>query len=70
MSEWCAFIVRECDCAFVAGANLATVITSVAAIEAYLRAEYAAGERIRLAGLIDQAPITQELREDIHKLRK
>lgn len=70
MSEWCAFIVRECDYAFVAGANLATVITSVAAIETYLRAEYAASKRIRLADLIDQAPIAQELREDIHKLRK
>ena len=70
MSEWCAFIVRECDYAFVAGANLATVITSVAAIETYLRAEYAAGKRIRLADLIDQSPIAQELREDIHKLRK
>lgn len=70
MSEWCAFILRECDYAFVAGANLATVITSVAAIETYLRAEYAAGKRIRLADLVNQAPIAQELREDIHKLRK
>jgi hypothetical protein len=25
MSEWCAFMVRECDFAFVAGANLVTV---------------------------------------------
>lgn len=33
MSEWCAFIVRDCDYAFVGGANLATVITATAAIE-------------------------------------
>ncbi len=70
MSEWCAFITRECDYAFVAGANLATVLTAVAAIETYLRAEYAASQRVRLADLVDQAPISQELREEIHKLRK
>lgn len=70
ISEWCCFIVRECDYAFAAGANLATIITAVAAIETYLRAEFASGQRIRLAELIDQAPITKELRHDIHKLRR
>lgn len=70
MSEWCAFIVRDCDYAFVGGANLATVITATAVIETYLRAEYADGKRVRLADLIDSAPIEQGLREDIHKLRK
>lgn len=63
MSEWCAFIVRDCDYAFVGGANLATVISATAAIETYLRAEYAGGKRIRLADLIDSAPIQQRLRE-------
>ena len=70
VSEWCALIVRDCDFAFVGGANLATVITAAAAIETYLRAEYADGKRIRLADLIDTAPIQQELRDDIHSLRK
>lgn len=70
ISEWSAFIVRDCDYAFVAGANLATVITAIAAIETYLRAEYAGGKRIHLSDLIDLAPIQQELRDDIHKLRK
>lgn len=70
MSEWCAFIVRDCDYAFVGGANLATVITATAAIETYLRAEYTGGKRIRLADLIDSVPIEPELRDEIHKLRK
>lgn len=70
MTEWCAVIVRDCDYAFVGGANLATVITATAAIETYLRAEYAGGKRIRLADLIDSAPIERGLRDDIHKLRK
>ncbi|WP_211103871.1 hypothetical protein [Skermanella pratensis] len=61
MSEWCAFIVKECDYAFIAGANLATVVMAVAAIETYLRADYAANERIPLADLIDKALIAQEL---------
>ena len=70
MSEWCAIIVRDCDHAFVGGANLATVITATAAIETYLGAEYAGGKHIRLADLIDSAPIPQALREDIHRLRR
>ena len=70
MSEWSAFIAKECDYAFVAGANLATIVTAVAAIETYLRAEYADGRRIRLADLVDKSPIAQELRDDIHKLRR
>ncbi|SON57178.1 hypothetical protein HDIA_3637 [Hartmannibacter diazotrophicus] len=70
MTEWCAFIVRDCDYAFVGGANLATVITATAAIETYLRAEYAGGKRIRLVDLVDSAPIERGLRDDIHKLRK
>lgn len=70
ISEWCTFIVRECDYAFVAGANLGTIITAAAAIETYLRAEYAGSRCIRLADLIDRAPIEQQLRDDIHKLRK
>lgn len=70
MSEWCVLIVRECDYAFVAGANLATIITAVAAIETYLRAEYACNHRIHLTDLIDQSPINQSLRDQIHNLRK
>ena len=40
LSEWCSFIVRETDLAFVAGAHLATIITATAGIETYLRSEY------------------------------
>ncbi|MEJ6707459.1 MAG: hypothetical protein QNK92_01300 [Amylibacter sp.] len=70
MSEWCALIVREFDYAFVGGANLATVVTATAAIETYLRAEYARAKRISLVDLIDNAPIQQGLRDDIYKLRR
>lgn len=70
ISEWCACIVRECDVAFAAGANLATVITATAAIETYLRAEYGNDIKLRLFELIDQAPLSSDLKDDVHKLRK
>lgn len=70
ISEWCTLIVRECDLAFVAGADLATIITATAAIETYLRAEYGGSKRLAFAELIARAPIASQLAEDIHKLRK
>ena len=70
LSEWCSEIVRQADAAFVGGADLATILTAVAAAETYLRSEYATEKRQRLATLIDEAPIKPELKEDLHRLRK
>lgn len=69
-SEWCTLIVRECDLAFVAGADLATIITATAGIETYLRAEYGSAKRLTFAELISRAPIASQLAEDMHKLRR
>jgi hypothetical protein len=69
-SEWCTLIVRECDLAFVAGADLATVITAAAAIETYLRAEYGGTKRLTFAELIQGVPIAPDLAAEIDKLRK
>lgn len=70
LSEWCSEIVRQTDIAFVAGANLAAILTAVAGAETYLRAEYAAQKRQLLAHLIDDSTIPRELKEDLHRLRK
>lgn len=70
LSEWCSFIVREADIAFVGGADLATIITTVAGIETYLRSAYAEGNQGRLVDLIDNSPISDDLKIDLHKLRK
>lgn len=70
LSEWCAFIVGEADTAFVRGAFLAAILTAVAGIETYLRAEYRASERKGLNDLINDAAIDEELRQDLHTLRK
>ena len=70
LSEWCSFIVREADTAFAGGAHLASVLVAVSGVETYLRSEYSAGKRERLATLIDTSPIDPILKEDLHTLRK
>ena len=70
LSEWCSFIVREADIAFVKGAHLASILTAVSGIETYLRSEYSESGKERLYKLIDQAPIDEALKNDLHKLRK
>lgn len=70
LSEWCSFIVRETDTAFVKGANLAAILTAVSGIETYLRSEYSVTGKERLTDLINQASINIELKADLHLLRK
>lgn len=70
ISEWCSFIVRETDKAFVNGAHLASILTAVSGIETYLRSEYAQTTKNRLFKLIDESPIDDSLKSDLHKLRK
>jgi hypothetical protein len=70
LSEWCSFIVRGSDLAFVHGANLASILTAVSGIETYLRAEYAEKDQSTLFELINSAPIAHDLCSDLHTLRK
>lgn len=70
LSEWCSIIVCEADKAFVAGANLAALITALAGIETYLRSEYPQKGNIKLFYLIELSPIDPELKKSIHLLRK
>lgn len=69
-SEWCVVIVQECDEAFVAGANLATIVTAACAIETYLRAEFGNGSTRRFVDLIDESPIPKTLKDNLHMLRR
>jgi hypothetical protein len=70
LSEWCSFIVREFDEAFVAGAYLGAILVGLAGVETYLRSEYATKKGMRLLDLISDSPIEEELRRDIDDLRK
>lgn len=70
LSEWCSFIVREADIAFVYSAHLASILTAVSGIETYLRSEYAQSGKERLVDLIDLSPAPTALKENLHRLRK
>lgn len=70
VSEFTSFLVKNADIAFVNGANLAALITSMAAIETHLKSEYGHPKLKRLVELINVAPLADDLRRDLHKLRK
>ncbi|MCA9469112.1 MAG: hypothetical protein KC643_27215 [Nitrospira sp.] len=70
LSEWCSFIVREADIAFAEGAGLASILTAVSGIETYLRSEHADSGKERLFDLINRASIDDDLKRDLHTLRK
>jgi hypothetical protein len=69
MSEWSAFLVRNADLAFVYEAHLACLLTAVAAIESHLRTESAEGNR-RLFELIDSCDLDEELKAELHAIRR
>lgn len=70
LSEWCGFIIREADTAFVSGAHLASILTAVSGIETYLRSEHSGTGKERLVELISRASIDSGLKDDLQKLRK
>jgi len=70
LSEWCSMIVREADIAFTKGAYLAAILTSVAGIESHLRSEQCQSDHARLVELINQAQLEEDLKTDLHALRK
>jgi len=70
LSEWCSFVVRKTDIAFIGGANLATIITAVSAIETYLRSEYPLEGKDNLYNLINSSLLDTNLKKEIHDLRK
>ena len=72
LSEWSTFLARDADKAFQAGADLATILMSQAAIECHLRYEYFRDEQRKLGfyDLIEQSPLDAKLKADLHRIRK
>lgn len=70
LSEWSSLVIFEADHAFVSEANLATVLTAVAAIETHLRFEADGFRKKNLAWLIDNSNLKQPIVEDLHQLRR
>ncbi|MBN1139101.1 MAG: hypothetical protein JXM73_21150, partial [Anaerolineae bacterium] len=70
LSEWSVFLIRDTDVAFTSGANLAALLTALAGIESHLKYEYGKKKRERLVDLVDRSPIEEDLRQDLHRLRR
>jgi len=69
-SEWCTFISKSVYDAFVNGADLATVITSIACIETYFKTETTEDKNKSLAQIIDESDFSEKDKNDLHLLRK
>lgn len=69
LSGWTCFMVRAVNDAFVAGAWLSALLTSVAAIETHLRTELRQ-DRYSLQQLIEESGLNPSVREEIHSLRR
>ncbi|MCM1567491.1 MAG: hypothetical protein NC238_16410 [Dehalobacter sp.] len=73
LSEWSTFLINDADTAFCKGAYLATILTAVAGIESHLRFEYqnqTHKKDLCLYELIEYSPIVNELKQELHALRK
>lgn len=71
LSEWSAFLIRDADTAYCAGANLAAILAAQAAMESHLRYEYGENDkRIGFFDLIEISPIHEDLKADLHLVRK
>lgn len=70
-SEWCTFISKSVYDAFINGADIATIITALACIEAYFRTDEIYKKNKKLQTLIDEYPfLDDDDRQQLHKLRK
>lgn len=69
LSEWATFLIKDADLAFVSGANLASIITGLAGAETHLRGEGGEKNR-RFVDLIDQANLEEDLKRELHILRR
>ena len=69
-SEWCTFISKSVYDAFINGADIATVITSIACIETYFKTENFENKNKSIMQLINEADfLDKEEKESLHKLR-
>lgn len=70
LSEWSTFLIKDADLAFVHGAHLACIVTAMAGIESHLKHEKGEKRRQRLVDLIDQSGMEDDLKNELHVLRK
>ncbi len=68
LSEWATFLVKDADLAFVGGAHLASIITSLAGVETHLRGEGGTRKQ-RLMDLITESDLKKDLKQELQILR-
>lgn len=71
-SEWATLLICDADTAYCHGAPIASILVSIAAIEAHVRFELQVGpaDRRPLAHLIDSYGGSADLRAKVHELRR
>lgn len=70
LSEWCSFVTKEVDIAFVHEAHLAAILLAVSAVETHLRSDSVPERRAPLVELIDSSELPPDLKADLHSLRR
>ncbi|MCL2153302.1 MAG: hypothetical protein FWH57_10170 [Oscillospiraceae bacterium] len=70
-SEWCNFIAKDTYTAFVHGADLSTVVMSLACVETYLKTETPDMQNQPLHSVIDnESMLCDDEKEALHSLRR
>ena len=69
LSDWATYLINSADLAFVGGAYLASLITSLAGVETHLRREGGSSKQ-RLVDLIEQSNLENDLKQELQSLRK
>ena len=69
LSEWATFLIRDADTAVACNASLASIITGLAGVETHLRGEGGGSEQ-RFVDLINESDLEEDLKEELHTLRK
>jgi hypothetical protein len=69
LSDWASSLVKDADLAFVGGAYLASIITALAGVETHLLGE-ARSDKKRLADLIAESDLDEDLKRELQTLRK
>lgn len=70
MTDWAAYLMRAADEAYVRGKYRPCVVTSANAAESFLQYFYAGTKKVRLAYLIDEADLRDEVRRELRVLRR
>lgn len=69
LDESIAELIRNADISYVNGANWSTIITSVAAIEGFIKSSCASKDK-RFVDLIKESNFDYEVKEQLHNLRR